>query len=480
MRTPTLASLSLLATGIACGASLSHLWPAAGPAALVARSDAQATQTTIPPASEDPEESLRITPVVRAVRRAADSVISIYLVDSVSRTAEGQGSGVILDESGLVITNWHVVWQALQSNRFLLEARLKDNRQFLLRILSTARDDDLALLQLELPPGEHVQPIALGDSSTLMIGETAIAIGNPQGNSNSVTCGVLSAEDRNISARAPDGGVLSFTGLLQTDAAINPGNSGGALLDITGKLIGINNAMAANAENIGFAIPVNTIKQVFHDKLLSSENLANVWLGMRVEDREGHVVVTGVEPQSPAARAGVRPGDQVLAAGGQEVRSGIDYARRMLQAQPGESFPLRLQRDGRAVSANPVPLAQQAFELVRRLGLEAETVSGRDDPELVRGASLAFYGNQRRVPLLPGVVRVTRVYPDSPASDLQVQEGDVLLGFAFRDWWGGYREAPFVSVEDLANKLRDLAGQTVQMIVLRDGKVLDGRMHVRG
>src|SRR5262249_34685839 len=158
--------------------------------------------------------------------------------DSVSRTADGQGSGVILDDSGLVITNCHVVWQALQNNRFLLEARLKDNRQFLLRVLSTSRDDDLALLQLELPATERVQPIVLGDSSTLMIGETTIAIGNPQGNANSVTSGVLSAEDRSISARAPDGGVLSFTGLLQTDAAINPGNSGGALLDITGKLIG--------------------------------------------------------------------------------------------------------------------------------------------------------------------------------------------------------------------------------------------------
>src|SRR5690606_35413841 len=129
------------------------------------------------------------------------------------------------------------------------------------------------------------------DSDTLMVGETVLAIGNPQGHANTVTRGVLSATDREITARTPDGGVLQLKGLLQTDAAINQGNSGGALLDITGRLIGVNNAMAANAENIGFAIPVNTVQRVFKELLVGSASFS-LWVGLELDERDGQLVVS--------------------------------------------------------------------------------------------------------------------------------------------------------------------------------------------
>jgi S1-C subfamily serine protease len=475
-----------LATALACGVTmLAHRLPEEEGGLSPARaSGSRKPFDRFPPVLADgqDEASLRVTPVVKAVRRAADSVVSIYLVDRRTGSADGQGSGVILDENGLVITNRHVVWRATgQGSSYELEARLKNDRKYPLHVISTSDTDDLALLDLKLPPGETVKPIVIGNSSTLMVGETVIAIGNPQGHANTVTVGVLSAMDRSIKVRAPDGRVRSYADLLQTDAAINQGNSGGALLDVTGKLIGINNAMAVSAENIGFAIPANTVKRVFRDVLLSSENLASVWLGMQVTERNGQVLVAKVEPMGPAERAGIRHGDRVLSAAGENVKSPLEYARRVLEAEPGELFPLRLERDGRTVQAQPVPLSQTSFELIRRIGIEVETVAFRDDSDLVRRASLTFYGSYaRRVPVLSGVVKVVRVYPDTPGDELRVREGDVLLGYGYPDLWGDYREAPFVSQEDLADKVRVYAGRTIPIMVLRGERVLDGKLEIRG
>lgn len=442
----------------------------------------QGSTLELPPAmvpANEEDANLRITPVVKAVQRAADSVVSIYLVDQSDGDDEGQGSGVILDPNGLVITNWHVVWRATSDRSpYQLQARLRDGRQYMARVLSTSPDDDLALMQLRLDAGETVQPIELGDSATLMIGETVVAIGNPRGQANSVTAGVLSAQDREINVRAPDGRIRRFAGLLQTDAAINQGNSGGALLDITGKLIGINNAMAVSAENIGFAIPVNTMKRVFRDVLLTSDNLADIWLGMRVTERSGDVFVAAVDPLGPASRAGIREGDRVLAAAEERIANGVDYARQVLRATPGVRFPLRIEREGRTVDVQPVPLSREGGLLVHRIGLEVETVTRQEAPDLVRYATASFYGSSRRRGSLPAVVRVKQVYPDSPAAQISIQEGDILLGFVFRDSWRD-REAPFVSEEDLAEKVGYFTGRTMPVIVLRDERLLDGTLFVR-
>ncbi|MEM7201054.1 MAG: trypsin-like peptidase domain-containing protein [Planctomycetota bacterium] len=486
MMKQTLAAVSLLATALACAATFGQSPGTERSSRLRATAEEQRAAPEADPAAPlmaaNDDLGIRVTPVVRAVRRAADSVVSIYLVDrrvpADRLRADGQGSGVILDDTGFVITNWHVVARALGNSPLGVLVRLKNDVQYQARIVSTSADEDLALLQLQLPAGETVQPIDLGDSSSLMTGETLIAIGNPQGHANTVTVGVLSATDRSITVRAPDGIVRTFEGLLQTDAAINQGNSGGALLDLTGKLIGINNAMAAGAENIGFAIPVDTVKRVFQDKLLSSDFLGNVWIGMQVDEQDGRVVVASVDPAGPADRAGIRRGDVVVSTNGRQTSSQADYARGLLTAQPGQALPLALLRRGDELEVEAVPLTMVGLELVRRAGIEVETLTRSDDEDLVRRASQAWYAGRRRVYWLPSVVRITRVYPDGPAADLGLQRGDIMLGFYFRDVWRS-GDVAFRGAQDLADTIRSYARRDLPIYVLRDDEQLDGDLRPR-
>ncbi|MEZ5962849.1 MAG: trypsin-like peptidase domain-containing protein [Planctomycetota bacterium] len=421
----------------------------------------------------------RVTPEVKAVRRAENSVVSIYVLTRDEREArfrgtpvEGQGSGVIIDASGLVITNWHVAaYPAARPDAFQTQVRLKDGRKFGARILNVSRDHDLALLQMELPDGEHVKPISIGDSDSLMVGETLIAIGNPQGHANTVTRGVLSAVDREIAARTPDGGVLQLKGLLQTDAAINQGNSGGALLDITGKLVGVNNAMAANAENIGFAIPVNTVQRVFHELLVGSANFS-MWMGMRLDERDGALEVAAIDPGGPAERAGLQVGDKVVAADRQPVRSSLDYARVLVSAQAGRAFPLAVRRGNRELEVTPVPLSPSMGRIARAIGLQVEEV--RDRSVLQAAGSVLGVRPGYRLPL---VLRVSNVVKDSSADNSGVQVGDVLLYWVDRSPWGNSKRL-FEGIDGLAQLLAAAQGQDLYVSVLREGEVYDGPIRV--
>lgn len=165
------------------------------------------------------------------------------------------GSGVIIDKSGLIVTNAHVVQKA--SKIFVV---LKDGALFNAEILKVSQSDDLALIKTELP--YIIEGVKPADIEDLMIGETVIAIGNPLGLENSVTVGVISGKDRTFSSTECE---YSCSGMLQTDASINPGNSGGALLNLNGRLVGINLAVVQNAQNIGFAIPVNKILNLLRE-----------------------------------------------------------------------------------------------------------------------------------------------------------------------------------------------------------------------
>jgi S1-C subfamily serine protease len=452
-------------------------------AALATAQDRKPAVVTI----DEAEQNERVTPVVKAVRRARDSVASIYLVneDRPLRTpqgvvAEGQGSGVVLDQNGLLITNWHVVALAEARQGYRIEVRFRDGRNFAASLLSTSPPDDLALLQLDLPSGTTVKPVALGDSGGLEVGESVLAIGNPQGHANTVTVGVLSATDRSITVRTPDGVVRQYSGLLQTDAAINQGNSGGALLDITGKLIGINNAMAGNAQNIGFAIPVDKVVRVFREKLLSSESIAQVWFGMRVVDEDGAPVVRDVDPHGPARAAGLAPGDRLLRASDQQVGSALDWARSVLEARPGQEFPLQVERGGRRLRFTPVPLPVATHELLKRIGVVVDDVTAADNRALLQQATREFYAGTgyRRYPLLPTVLRVRSVQEDSPAAEHGLRPGDVLFGL--RNTTPFYvQHVMLQSSGDLAEKLRDLSGRRVGTLVLRGDQVLEGELSVR-
>lgn len=428
------------------------------------------------------ELDLRRTPVVRAVERARDSVVSVYigrdLPTGEAGRIDGQGSGVIIDASGLVITNWHVVAPVAARSRSAF-VKLADGRSFRADLLSSSPDNDLALLQLRAE-GETLSAITPGDSDSLMVGETVLAIGNPRGLDHSVTVGVLSSTNRSITVRAPDGVVRRYEGLLHTDAAINQGNSGGALLDITGKLIGINNAMAVGVENIGYAIPVNTVRKVFEEVLASSENLATVWFGLRLSEVDGVPTITEIADDGPADRAGLRRGDVLVRAGGRAISTPLDYARATLLATSGEGFEIQTRREDKLVTATVRPMSPYQWELLRRTGLEVETVSAEDDRRLLEAASVEYYAGsrRRRVPLLPAVLRVRAVQPDSPAAELELRSGDVIVAAAVRSMFGSnYR--PMRTPEELADVVRDRAGSRLQILLLRDGEGLEGPLGVR-
>jgi serine protease Do len=436
------------------------------------------------------DRDLRTTPVVRAVQRAADSVVSIYLQHQLSANqavTEGQGSGVILDANGLVITNWHVIAPVLLSGqRGELEVvlKLRDGRTREAQVLSSSPKRDLALLQLRLQGSEKVKPIEIGRSADLMVGETVVAIGNPQGHANTVTSGVLSAIDRSIRVRTPDGAPREYSGLLQTDAAINQGNSGGALLDITGRLIGINNAMAMGAENIGFAIPMDAVRSEFQNELLQSSSFTNAadapWLGFEVADRDGGVTIAAVMPGSPAALADVRVGDRLVRVGEQEVKTSLDYLRQFLMVRPRQALALGLQRGGRDVRAEPVPLSRDHGAVFAAIGATPDEIDVDADEDLVRKATLVFYRDtgRRQVPIFPAIVRLQSVQPEGPAAAIGLQDGDILLSAFVRGPFGD-REVPITSLRDLAQLLESRRGFGVRLSILRGDKDLIGTIEVR-
>jgi len=326
-------------------------------------------------------DSPRLTPVVRTVQQVAPAVVNITstrIIESLQPNplelffgpgfdfAPGRaqkqkrvslGSGVIVDGArGLVLTNAHVITGSTE-----VMVHLLDGRQFAAVVKGAEPDFDVAVLAIK---GAHDLPaVTLGDSTDIMPGETVIAIGNPFGFNHTVTTGVVSALDRTI--RNGNG---VFTNLIQTDAAINPGNSGGPLLNMEGSLIGINTAVDARAEGIGFAIPVNKARRVMAD-LMKTGRVAPLWLGIMGEDLDRRMaaaldlkdvhglLVTSVAEGSPAALAGIVPGDIVESINGSSLRDRRDYVNLLRNQTRDSKVSLGLLRNGQreGLSLRPVP-----------------------------------------------------------------------------------------------------------------------------
>ncbi|MCX7622180.1 MAG: trypsin-like peptidase domain-containing protein, partial [Thermomicrobium sp.] len=274
---------------------------------------------------------------------------------------EGSGSGVVIDERGLIVTAAHVV-----SGASTVEVKFATGERASARVLGVDEANDLALLQVDrLPEGIPVAP--LGDSDTVQVGDVVVAIGSPFGLSGTVTQGIVSAVDRSWS---PPGDRLR-SGLIQTDAPINPGNSGGPLFNANGEVIGIATMIESPIRGnvgIGFAVPSNTVKRVL-PQLEQGAQLQPAWLGISGTDLDADtarrfglpveqgVIVLNVVPGSPAARSGLRPaqirgndiaalGDVIVALDGEPVRGMQDLAARIGAHQPGDTVELTIVRDG--------------------------------------------------------------------------------------------------------------------------------------
>lgn len=279
----------------------------------------------------------------------------------------GLGSGVIVDRAGVVLTNSHVIRDAEQ-----IRVNLADGRHFDARVLGDSPVYDLAVLQIEKPEGLPVAP--LGDSDSLVVGEWAIAIGNPFGYllddpQPTVTAGVVSATRRDIKSDASQSGV--YKNMIQTDAAINPGNSGGALVNGDGQVIGINAfifTQGGGSIGLGFAIPINLAKKLL-EEIREYGRVRAAWPGMQVQPvteyiarrlgwRDlGGLVVTRVADGGPADRAGVRVGDRIRKVNGRVTDSLDDVQGVLYGAGVGDVLALDVEREGRAFTAK-VTLAE--------------------------------------------------------------------------------------------------------------------------
>ncbi|MDF1798869.1 MAG: trypsin-like peptidase domain-containing protein [Planctomycetota bacterium] len=359
-------------------------------------------------ASQSPEQAAqdydrRVTPEVLVVRSTAPSVVYIetdvkqvvrtWLGDT-ERMAQSSGSGAVIFDQGYIVTNYHVV-RGANAIRVSFD-KTYDDKVYEARLISYVAEEDLALIKIDGPAPFPTVP--LGISSDLMIGEKVLAIGNPYGQTNTVSSGIISGLHRELDIPAEN---LSFTNLIQTDASINPGNSGGPLLNINGDLIGINAAMRTGAENIGFAIPIDRVVQVLEEHLLSTR-LAAAWLGFEVD--EASLSVTDVIPGSPAANAGVRKGDRILAFGDSRVDAPEDYRLARLAVDPRQSLKLGLGRDAGKLDLDLTPWDMVDGMLYERLGMTVEAIA---------------LGRTR-------LVQVGSLRPGGPADTLGLEPGDIL------------------------------------------------------
>jgi S1-C subfamily serine protease len=449
------------------------------------------------PAADEKEIARRRDTVTKIVAATRDSLLNVEIkaeaehatgFDPFATHGElkllGQGSGVVIDESGLAITNWHVAHPTLgddgnQRSDRALEVTLPSGRRYTAHVLATSRDDDLALIQLELPEGETVKAVPLGASKPLERGDVVVAIGNPYGKANTVTVGIIAAKDQDVNIA---GRLHAYTNMLQTDAAINPGNSGGALLDIEGRLVGINSAGRSGA---GMAIPVERVRDVFGEKLLAT---MGPFLGLTVDDAPGGgVLVRSVEEHSPAAAAGVVQGDVLRALDGHAVASAVEYGNVLLARRSAQSLSLDLERDGKHVAAKLSPISQVVWRIFRQTGIEVAEVDYSQESQHVREASIALYraytgladGEPSR--LMGGALRVVQVVPRGGRTP-DVKPGDMLLGASAVVRTIDAEHASLVRFEnvgalhDFVEPLATGDGDGAECWLLRDGKVMTTRV----
>jgi serine protease Do len=375
----------------------------------------------------------RMTPVVLAVRQARTAVVSIRGQKTVlepssggdsstaaetPRQVNGMGTGTIIDERGYILTNFHVV-----SDVRRIEVTLDDGRSFVGDAVAYDAAADLAIVKI--PAAKPLSTIHIGTSSDLMVGESVIALGNAFGYEQTVTRGIISALGRDVQVSDTQ----SYDDLIQTDASINPGNSGGPLLNIDGEMIGVNVAVRAGAQGIGFAIPIDNALQVA-SRLLNVERLQGRSHGLVTQAEkgaDGPVRVSKVENASPAEKLGIQPGDQIVRVGSRAVTRPIDLERAFLDRPTGELVTVELRRGGQTLNMDLALADAPARPMATPAGLTG------DDARLweIFGLNLTQEPQttfERRSTRYRGGMHVNAVRPNSPASQEGILAGDILVG----------------------------------------------------
>lgn len=393
----------------------------------------QAQLQTTNPASVN---ASRRTAITDAVARVSPSVVTVQteVVERVpadvfeqffggrsgQRSAAGLGSGFIVRSDGAIVTNAHVVAGATR-----IQVAMRDGTTYPAKLIGSDETNDIAVIKID---AKNLPVAPLGSSSDLLIGEWAIAIGNPYGfilaNSEpSVTAGVVSGTGRNLALQSEGAGV--YVDMIQTDASINPGNSGGPLVNAAGEVIGVNSSIFSpngGSIGIGFAIPINRARRVVDD-LLAHGVVRRPWIGIQPElsrardgaPANGGVVVASVVPGSPAARAGIRAGDVITRSRSRTLHNPYDWYAELLELRVGESDSILVKRGGRVI-----PVSVQVVDLP---DVNAPRVTVLRELELitVTPSIRAQYQIQSRQGAL-----VNRV-SDRVQQQIGIQSGDVIV-----------------------------------------------------
>lgn len=381
------------------------------------------------------------------------------------RVLQGLGTGFIVRSDGVIVTNAHVVNDAKT-----ISVALRDGTPYRARLVGKDETNDIAVLKID---AKNLPVAELGNSDSLLIGEWAIAIGNPYGfylgNSEpSVTTGVISGTGRNLAA--PNEGSATYVDMIQTDAAINHGNSGGPLVDAVGEVIGMNSSIyspSGGSVGLGFAIPINRVKRVMEDLLVHGV-VRQPWLGIRLELPETNsplgalrfgVNVRTVVPGSPAAAAGIKPGDTLLKAGNRVLHNPFDWEAEKLDLRVGERVQLTVKRGERQfpVTVTVASLPDESapkVQVLKELELVTVTPAIRAERGLRSSHGALIYQVSSRV-----------------SDDLGIAKGDVIVQI---------NQVPIENAQDVQKALNALAGRgVIHMYFERGGQIYSTDFMVR-
>ncbi len=368
--------------------------------------------------------------IVKAVQRVRAAVVNIHSERTIRQPhgadllsvapsqnrVNGMGTGILIDGRGYIVTNHHVV-----EDVNVIRIQLHDGTSTNAKVVARRRDVDLALLKISTT--KTLQTMPLGTAADLMPGEDVIAIGNAYGYTHTVSRGIVSAVKRDVRLNKE----IFYKSLIQTDASINPGNSGGPLVNINGELVGVNVAIRAGAQGIGFAIPVDTMTQVV-SKMLRQERRKHASAGLNYEDKvqlghdggERRVVLDRISEGSPAGQAGLLTNDEIVRVGTVPIHCSYDVDRALLGHQPGAKIPILIRRKGKTMQTTIV--------------LERNSGSSRSPTQLVWSKlgvklvpvpkELVNQVNEQ----LNGGMRVVTIAPNGTASRAGIRQGDILVG----------------------------------------------------
>jgi serine protease Do len=461
-------SLRLLALTVAIGCSRTPKESAAqssGVAVSTNMTVSQSRQNAITAAVAKISPSV-VTVQTEAIEQApVDPFDLLFGATPQQRTQAGLGTGFVVRKDGVIVTNAHVVAGATR-----ISVMMRDGTVYPAKVLGQDETNDIAVVKID---AKDLPEVSLGNSNNLLIGEWAIAIGNPYGfyfgNSEpSVSVGVISGTQRNLVAPNDEG--ASYFDMIQTDAAINPGNSGGPLVNADGQVVGVNSSIFSpngGSVGIGFAIPINRVARVVDD-LLSHGAIRSPWVGVRLEQPQTTnmrdviaqgAVIAAVAPGSPGAAAGLRPGDVILREGARVIHNPFDWQAALLDLRVGSPARLHIRRGSREmdvdVNVGDLPeVTAPKVQVLRELELVSVTPAIASERGL-RNATGAL------------------VYNISPfiADQTGLAQGDVILQI---------NNMPIRTAQDVARAIDAYGGRSyLQLIVQRKGQLFMTRFAVR-